>query len=370
MKTFVGVVVTRNGDEWLKNRRTMNKIMLAQNSVNFMIDPCYDAASDLVAKWKKYPTGQVVPDLEHQLYQLSIEVILATLVGKSWPSYRSRILGELDLFSRKLSQIFEYSVKLSRVRARLAETLRLPSWRGFVATTDYCFDTVDRLVQDMMGLGDAEDGMLGRMLADGLDEPMLRRIVADLIIAAGDTTAFALQWLLFLLASNPGAQDRLHEAVRELDRTEVLKDPLIRGTIKETLRLYPIAPFIGRVMPHTDFLDRFLIDRGELVAMSIYTCGRSESHFPRAHEFRPERWLRNDKGEYLEVRNPNASLPFSMGAKSCIGKKLAETQLSLVTAELLKNFKIDCLNKENIAIKLRLITAPSEPLQLQLTARN
>lgn len=63
--------------------------------------------------------------------------------------------------------------------------------------------------------------------------------------------------------------------------------------------------------------------------MSLYSSGRNEKYFPEANSFLPERWLRGDKG-YAGVLNPNASLPFALGSRSCVGKKIAETQI-LVT---------------------------------------
>lgn len=63
--------------------------------------------------------------------------------------------------------------------------------------------------------------------------------------------------------------------------------------------------------------------------MSLYSSGRNDKYFPNPDAFQPDRWLRSTKG-YKGVTNPNASLPFAMGARSCIGKKIAETQI-LVT---------------------------------------
>jgi len=64
----------------------------------------------------------------------------------------------------------------------------------------------------------------------------------------------------------------------------------------------------------------------ELVIMSLYSSGRDEDSFPNALEFQPRRWRRSAAG-YDNVRNPQASLPFAMGARACIGKKIAEIQI-------------------------------------------
>lgn len=61
--------------------------------------------------------------------------------------------------------------------------------------------------------------------------------------------------------------------------------------------------------------------------ISLYTIGRLESVFPEAESFKPERWLRDVNGHLLGVREPMAYFPFALGARSCIGRKLAEAQI-------------------------------------------
>lgn len=66
--------------------------------------------------------------------------------------------------------------------------------------------------------------------------------------------------------------------------------------------------------------------------MSMYTSGRDDRNFPDANSFNPDRWQRreiNTSQTYIGVNNVYASLPFAMGARSCIGRKLAENQLYL-----------------------------------------
>lgn len=52
--------------------------------------------------------------------------------------------------------------------------------------------------------------------------------------------------------------------------------------------------------------------------------GSSEDNFEDADKFRPERWLEKEK-----KINPFAHLPFGVGKRMCIGRRLAELQLHL-----------------------------------------
>lgn len=73
-----------------------------------------------------------------------------------------------------------------------------------------------------------------------------------------------------------------------------------------------------------------------MLVLSLYSSGRDAANFPQPNEFRPERWIRTQKGIYQGVVHPHASLPFALGARSCIGRKLAEIQISLALAEVRK----------------------------------
>lgn len=68
--------------------------------------------------------------------------------------------------------------------------------------------------------------------------------------------------------------------------------------------------------------------------LSLYSSGRDSKNFPQPNEFLPERWIRTESGTYKGVIHPHASLPFALGARSCIGRKLAEIQISLALVEV------------------------------------
>lgn len=107
--------------------------------------------------------------------------------------------------------------------------------------------------------------------------------------------------------------------------------PLVRGALREVMRLYPVAPFVGRFIDLNAEIGGYGIPKGTLVLASLYTSGHDPTHFSDPHKFRPERWLRNESSEH-KVFKSHATIPFSMGGRSCIGKKIASYQIhSLVT---------------------------------------
>lgn len=75
--------------------------------------------------------------------------------------------------------------------------------------------------------------------------------------------------------------------------------------------------------------------------MSMYTCSRNEQYFPEANKFNPNRWIRSTgKSQYEMVTDPYATLPYSLGSRGCIGKKLAQTQLILTIGKVREQMEI------------------------------
>ena len=72
--------------------------------------------------------------------------------------------------------------------------------------------------------------------------------------------------------------------------------------------------------------------------MSLYSSGRDPANFIEPDKFQPDRWMRKENGGYEGVLHPTATIPFAIGVRSCIGKKLAEVKISLALIEVYLHF--------------------------------
>lgn len=93
-----------------------------------------------------------------------------------------------------------------------------------------------------------------------------------------------------------------------------------------------MAPYLTRALEQDIVLNGYRIPRGKMIVMSLYTTGRNEKYFHNADKFDPERWLRKKEGH--EVINSYAYLPFGLGSRSCIGRRVAEVQMQLLLARV------------------------------------
>lgn len=160
-----------------------------------------------------------------------------------------------------------------------------------------------------------------------------------------------------------------NQAVQNLVRNDIkdeyLESTLVRGAIRETLRMYPIAPFIGRFLDTDAIIGNYYVPKNTLALLSLYTAGRDEENFYSPNDFMPQRWLRRSNKNLPEGPfSANASLPFAIGSRSCIGRKIALFQMQYLLSKVLSKYQLTVLNKEEVEAELKLITVPNATIEL------
>lgn len=79
--------------------------------------------------------------------------------------------------------------------------------------------------------------------ADGIQEE-----VDTFVFEGFDTTMTAITFILFMIANYSDVQQRLHEEIQSLNGEHDYNLNYLDAVIKESLRLYPPVPFIGRLL--------------------------------------------------------------------------------------------------------------------------
>lgn len=69
-------------------------------------------------------------------------------------------------------------------------------------------------------------------------------------------TAYSTQWALYTLGLHKDIQTNLRNTLLE---TNYLKCDLLSNISKEVLRMYPLAPFLTRILPKDTYLTNHII---------------------------------------------------------------------------------------------------------------
>ncbi|XP_027591287.1 cytochrome P450 4V2 isoform X1 [Pipra filicauda] len=202
----------------------------------------------------------------------------------------------------------------------------------------------------------------------------IREEVDTFMFEGHDTTAAAMNWVLYLLGHNPEVQKKVHKELDEVfDNTErpVTTDDLkqlryLECVVKEALRLFPSVPMFARTLREDCCISGYQIPKGATVLVLTYALHRDPEIFPDPEEFRPERFFtENSKG-----RHPYAYVPFSAGPRNCIGQRFAQMEEKTLLALILRRFWVEsCQKPEELRIAGELILRPNNGIWIKLKRR-
>jgi cytochrome P450 len=132
--------------------------------------------------------------------------------------------------------------------------------------------------------------------------------------------------------------------------------------VKESLRLQPVIPMVGRLLQQPTRIGSLDLPEGAFVAASIYLVHRRPSLYEEPSRFRPERFigLKPAAWEFL---------PFGGGLRKCIGAAFAIYEMKMVLAAMLPRIEMR-LATERVRNARRAITiTPEGGLPVVLTAK-
>ncbi|KIW04929.1 uncharacterized protein PV09_04097 [Verruconis gallopava] len=136
------------------------------------------------------------------------------------------------------------------------------------------------------------------------------------------------------------------ELLQSLDRL-----PLLDAIIKETMRLYSVAPGLQRrdVPPGGVTVDGYFIPAGTVVGTSQRALHRNEQVFTNADAWIPQRWMKSASerasGEFDPAKWWWA---FGSGAMACSGKDFALIVMKLILATIYLKFDTEIVDDTGI----------------------
>nr|XP_008110475.1 PREDICTED: sterol 26-hydroxylase, mitochondrial isoform X2 [Anolis carolinensis] len=310
---------TEDGERWHRLRQVLNKRMLKPSEAVLYADVINEVVSDLMIHLEnernKSPSGVMITDIANVLYRFALE-------------------------GKKL--IDQRMVELEKHLER----------------------------------GEEVSGYLTYLLSSGrLSPEEVYGSIAELLLAGVDTTSNTLSWALYHLAKNPDIQEALYQEVTSVvskDKIPNAKDlarmPLLKAIVKETLRLYPVVPTNARIIAENDVVvGGYHFPKDTLFVLAHYAISHDESNFPEPERFIPSRWLRDQRDS---SPHPFSSIPFGYGVRACAGRRIAELEMHLALARLVRTFlfKPDPQQTE-VKPLARIVLVPDKPINLEFLDR-
>lgn len=184
--------------------------------------------------------------------------------------------------------------------------------------------------------------------ATGLPDEQLRAHMNTMVATGADATGNVLAYVFLLLAMHPEVQEQLYQEIMDETGDTDPKDLFVTRftfqnmtvldcVIKETLRLFPISPFIARYTTGDVQLKSrdITIKKNTVVLIVISLLHRDKSIWGEdANLYKPSRF------QMPHDRHPSAYVPFSSGQRNCVGYKYAMWSMKVIVMHVLRSYKI------------------------------
>jgi cytochrome P450 len=212
-------------------------------------------------------------------------------------------------------------------------------------------DLIREIIRERRASGKDHGDLLSMLLlavdeegdGTGMSDEQARDEAVTMFNAGHDSTAAALAWIWYLVARHPEVEERLVEETRRVlgSRTATANDlPNLAYTewvVRESLRLYPPVWALFARVPQADVeLGGYTIPAGSWVYIFPWVTQRDARFFENPERFDPERFAPGR----VETIPQYAWIPFGGGPHVCIGQTLATSEIVLIVATVLQDFRL------------------------------
>ncbi|KAM0545314.1 hypothetical protein ACHAPJ_011386 [Fusarium lateritium] len=306
-------------------------------------------------KWSNLFTVEAIVDiaLSHRLGCLDRGDDSVTIVTADGKEKQVRYIEALHAGKRATSMLVWSTGSFRFMRAILSS---IPGWFRSQWKEGGQFDEMVRFLTrtrlERYRNGEDLDDIIRSVIEDmggelrQLPQEEIEAEVSVLMDAGSDTTAIALNHVMFNLLRNPQALQKLRQELKEYTDQDVpivkydqVKNlPYLRACLDESLRVLPPVSFglNRKTGPGGITIDGQWFPEGTTVGVPAYTAHRNPQLFPEPESYLPERWL-----EEMHPDAKTAFIPFSAGARGCIGRNITYIEQMVLIASLVQRYDFE-----------------------------
>ncbi|KAL4941281.1 hypothetical protein BDV06DRAFT_212815 [Aspergillus oleicola] len=181
----------------------------------------------------------------------------------------------------------------------------------------------------------------------GLNFKEIEAETSVLLDAGSDTTAIALTNVLYYLIKHPNTlaslRDEVASALNEGEEiapyVKVKSLPYLKACLDESLRLSPPVPrgLERKTPPEGLEIMGHKIAGNVTVSVPAYVAHRDHDLFPNPEAYNPDRWL--DAPPELSKDMRAAWIPFTAGARACLGRNITMMEQQILIATLVHRYE-------------------------------
>ena len=356
-------LLTSSGDFWLQQRRLCQPAF-HRRYLDHMATVIVQAAERLCQRWEKLAARKTIIDLDAEMTQLTLEII-GELLFNADLSDRS---GEL---TQAVNELLDYVIyRAYNPLSAVTRWLPTPRRRRFRQARGLLDGLIESVSGERYTVNGERYSVMALLAETGMDRTALRDELMTFLIAGHETSASGLTWLFYLLSQDEMVRARLESEVAGLNgRFPTLTDlpqlPYLTQVMQESLRHYPPSWLISRRALADDMLRDTAVPRRSYVIISPYTIHHHPDYWPDPDRFDPDRFAPGQ----AEQRPRFAYIPFGGGPRRCIGDRLAQLEMQLITAMVTQRFRLRLVEGHSVAAVGRVTIRPRHGMAMRIERR-
>lgn len=330
-------ILTSEGTLWRWQRRTTAPLFRHADLLAHV--PAMSAAAErMVEAWRRQAPLRNRA-IDRDMTDLTFDVLQATIFEGANADEAAVLKYETGAYLERTSWDIAFEM------LRIPERVWHPAKRPMRRSADKLQATIRGVIARERAAGWPSGGLmarLGRATDPETGEPTSEGQIANNLItyaAAGhETTAKALTWTLYLLSRTPQWQQSLYDEITRvagsasIESRHIEELQLTRQVLKESMRLFPPAPVVGRKTREAVTLAGRRFEAGTLLVMPIYVVHRHRKLWRDPDRFDPLRFTPDQ--EKLHARTQ--FMPFGFGPRTCIGMSFAMLEAAVLLATLVR----------------------------------
>ncbi|KAL1820910.1 hypothetical protein ACET3Z_015779 [Daucus carota] len=214
-------------------------------------------------------------------------------------------------------------------------------------------------------------------------DKFLRDVLFSLLFAGQDSTSTALSWFFWLVTKNPSVESKILQEIQTAlypeqddscipfnNKEDLRKLVYLQAALSEALRLFPPVALEHKAPLQPDILPSgHRVDKDSKIVLSFYSVARMENVWGKdCLEFRPERWITEKGGIKHEASYKFPA--FNAGPRSCLGKEMAFTQMKMVAANIIHNYKVEVVDGHPIVSRDSIILQMKHGLKVRMAKKS
>jgi cytochrome P450 len=368
---FGANLVVSEGPHWLRQRKLAQAAFSRERLAEYA-GAMVEATARMLARWREMATAaeRCEIDVGREMMRVTLEIAGRTLFSRDVSDEADDVGSAFRVVSEFLHRILSRRFTTPPIWIPTPSSLRFR--RAVRTLNEIVLSLVRQRRADPQDRGDllsmlieARDEETGESMTDD----QVRSEALTFLIAGHETTATALMWTWYLLASHEEIRRRVREealTVLGANAAPTMADAarltFVRMAIEEAMRLYPPIWAVPRQAVRDDEIDGYRIPARSNVLLCQYVTHRHPEVWESPERFDPLRFA----PERLAERPKGAYFPFLGGPHQCIGNEFAMLEMQLLVALVLREFDLELVPGQTIRPLGSITLRPDGPVRIVL----